>query len=60
MPMAPTKQDDNGVDVMMYCTPWFMTLFATTLPWTTVMRIWDAFFCQGMVQTFKARNILSW
>jgi hypothetical protein len=37
---------------MMYCTPWFMTLFATTLPWTSVIRIWDIFFFEGTASSW--------
>jgi len=44
---AASRQDSTGADARMYTTPWFMTVFFTSLPWTTVVRIWDAFFCEG-------------
>ena len=51
---VPLRQDSTGADARMYTTPWFMTVFFTSLPWTTVVRIWDAFFCEGTV--VKARR----
>jgi hypothetical protein len=41
------RQDAENVEPLMYATPWFMTLFTTTLPWATVLRIWDMFYCEG-------------
>jgi len=46
-PALASHQDSTGADARMYTTPWFMTVFFTSLPWTTVVRIWDAFFCEG-------------
>ena len=28
-------------------TEWFMCVFTRTLPWTSVLRVWDIFFCEG-------------
>lgn len=28
-------------------TEWFMCIFARTLPWASVLRVWDMFFCEG-------------
>ena len=35
------------IDSTMYMTEWFMCVFARTLPWPTVLRVWDMFFCEG-------------
>ncbi|KAG1652627.1 TBC1 domain family member 10B [Nymphon striatum] len=46
------------VDPVMYMTEWFMCLFARTLPWGTVLRIWDIFFCEGVKTIFRVALVL--
>ncbi|KAJ0399270.1 hypothetical protein P43SY_001854 [Pythium insidiosum] len=36
-----------GVDLAPVTPKWFLCLFLNTLPLTTVLRIWDVFFCEG-------------
>lgn len=31
----------------MYMTEWFMCVFSRTLPWASVLRVWDMFLCEG-------------
>ncbi len=31
----------------LYMIEWFMCIYARTLPWCTILRIWDMFFCEG-------------
>lgn len=38
----------NGVAPELYATKWFIALYSSTLPIATVLRIWDAFFCEGV------------
>lgn len=43
-------------------TEWFMCIFARTLPWASVLRVWDMFFCEGTFVDFQAMKGLgfSW
>ena len=27
---------------------WFMCIYTRTLPWSSVLRVWDMFFCEGI------------
>lgn len=38
----------HSIDPLMYMTEWFMCLFARNLPFASVLRIWDMFFCEGV------------
>ncbi|XP_068922194.1 carabin [Petaurus breviceps papuanus] len=37
----------QGVGPLLYLPEWFLCLFARSLPFATVLRIWDAFFSEG-------------
>ncbi|TPX61410.1 hypothetical protein SpCBS45565_g07248 [Spizellomyces sp. 'palustris'] len=39
--------DKQEVPPLMYITQWFLTLYTTTLPWDTVLRVWDMLYCEG-------------
>ncbi|CAH1760803.1 24_t:CDS:10 [Entrophospora sp. SA101] len=39
---------ENDVIPLIYVTPWFMTLFTMTLPWASVLRVWDMFYFEGV------------
>ncbi|KAJ3034662.1 hypothetical protein HDV00_004801 [Rhizophlyctis rosea] len=45
--------DKNDVTPLMYITQWFMTIYTTTLPWKTTLRIWDMFYCEGVKPLFR-------
>lgn len=38
------------IDPILYMTEWFMCIFSRTLPWASVLRVWDMFFCEGNTQ----------
>lgn len=38
------------IDPILYMTEWFMCIFSRTLPWASVLRVWDIFFCEGTIQ----------
>ncbi len=40
-------QKKQRIEPILYMTEWFMCLFSRTLPWATVLRVWDMFFCEG-------------
>ncbi|UMM21289.1 hypothetical protein L5515_003034 [Caenorhabditis briggsae] len=48
----------NGVDPALYMIEWFMCVFCRTLPWPTVLRVWDMFLCEGVKILFKVSLIL--
>lgn len=35
------------VSTSSFATKWYITLFSTTLPFQTQLRLWDAFFLEG-------------
>lgn len=37
---------------------WFMCIFCRTLPWPTVLRVWDMFFCEGVKVLFKVALVI--
>lgn len=39
-------------------TEWFMCIFSRTLPWASVLRIWDMFLCEGVKILFKVGLVL--
>ena len=45
------KQD---IEPILFMTEWFLCAFARSLPWPTVLRVWDMFMCEGV----KVRVIL--
>uniref|UniRef100_A0A1I7UK72 Rab-GAP TBC domain-containing protein n=1 Tax=Caenorhabditis tropicalis TaxID=1561998 RepID=A0A1I7UK72_9PELO len=48
----------NGVDPALYMIEWFMCVFCRTLPWPTVLRVWDMFLCEGVKILFKVALVL--
>ncbi|XP_051822522.1 carabin isoform X2 [Antechinus flavipes] len=43
----------QGVGPLLYLPEWFLCLFARCLPFATVLRIWDAFFSEGVKVLFR-------
>lgn len=35
------------MEPILYMTEWFLCVFTRSLPWATVLRIWDMFLCEG-------------
>jgi len=44
---------DNDIVPLMYMPQWFMTLFTMTLPWASVLRVWDIFYFEGVKLFFR-------
>lgn len=36
------------LDPILYMMEWFMCIYTRTLPWASVLRVWDMFFCEGL------------
>ena len=41
-------QEKQKIEPILFMTEWFMCIFARTLPWTSVLRVWDMFLCEGI------------
>lgn len=46
------------IDPILYMTEWFMCAFSRTLPWSSVLRVWDMFFSEGVKIIFRVALIL--
>ncbi|GIX74887.1 TBC1 domain family member 10B [Caerostris extrusa] len=46
------------VEPILYMTEWFMCAFSRTLPWSTVLRVWDMFLCEGIKILFKVALVI--
>uniref|UniRef100_A0A0X3NJ89 TBC1 domain family member 10A n=2 Tax=Schistocephalus solidus TaxID=70667 RepID=A0A0X3NJ89_SCHSO len=48
----------NGVDPVVLVLEWFMCVYTRTLPWESVLRVLDMFFCEGKIVIFKVGLVL--
>ncbi|CAJ0598817.1 unnamed protein product [Cylicocyclus nassatus] len=48
----------HNVEPVLYMVEWFMCIFCRTLPWPTVLRVWDMFLCEGAKVLFKVALVL--
>ncbi|KAK8512233.1 hypothetical protein V6N12_031958 [Hibiscus sabdariffa] len=46
-PKLVNHLDYLGVQVPWICAPWFLSIFINTLPWESVLRIWDVLLFEG-------------
>ncbi|XP_060893693.1 TBC1 domain family member 10A-like [Labrus mixtus] len=47
-PLAYRHLEKHKIDPILYMTEWFMCAFSRTLPWASVLRVWDMFLCDGV------------
>ncbi|KAM8815506.1 carabin isoform 1-T3 [Rhynchonycteris naso] len=47
-----------GVGPLLYLPEWFLCLFARSLPFPTVLRVWDAFLSEGVKVLFRVGLML--
>ncbi|CAL8264295.1 unnamed protein product [Lota lota] len=47
-----------GVEPLMFATDWLMCLFTRHLPFNTLLRVWDLFFCYGVRALFQVAVVL--
>ncbi|KAF9193445.1 hypothetical protein BGZ51_003249 [Haplosporangium sp. Z 767] len=52
-PRLATHLERNDVLPIMYMTQWFLTLFTMSLPWASVLRVWDVFYFDGVKTLFR-------
>ena len=46
------------VDPLLYMTDWFMCAMTRTLPWDTLLRVWDCFLAEGIRVIFKVGLVI--
>ncbi|XP_043921524.1 TBC1 domain family member 10A [Protopterus annectens] len=57
-PVAHRHLSKYKIDPILYMTEWFMCAFSRTLPWSSVLRVWDIFFCEGVKTIFRVALVL--
>ncbi|KAJ8414801.1 hypothetical protein AAFF_G00023240 [Aldrovandia affinis] len=57
-PPAHRHLKKHKIDPILYMTEWFMCAFSRTLPWASVLRVWDMFFCDGVKIIFRVGLVL--
>lgn len=50
--------DKYKVEPLLYMTEWFLCAMTRTLPWETLLRVWDIFLCEGVKVLFKVGLII--
>nr|XP_054748757.1 cylicin-1-like [Lytechinus pictus] len=58
LPATHKHMKKHRIEPILYMTEWFMCIFARTLPWTSVLRVWDMFFCEGVKILFRVALVL--
>jgi len=49
---------DQDIVPILYMQEWFLCIFARTLPWPSVLRVWDMFCCEGVKVLFRVALVL--
>ncbi|XP_026874887.2 TBC1 domain family member 10A isoform X1 [Electrophorus electricus] len=57
-PVAHRHLKKHKLDAVLYMTEWFMCAFSRTLPWASVLRVWDMFFSEGVKIIFRVGLVL--
>ncbi|XP_034566262.1 TBC1 domain family member 10A [Notolabrus celidotus] len=57
-PVAHRHLKKHKLEPILYMTEWFMCAFSRTLPWATVLRVWDMFLCEGVKIVFRVGLVL--
>jgi hypothetical protein len=55
LPRVHKHLQQVGVGPLLYLPEWFLCLFTRSLPFPTVLRIWDAFLSEGEWGSWMAR-----
>ncbi|CAJ1070495.1 TBC1 domain family member 10A [Xyrichtys novacula] len=57
-PVAHRHLKKHKLEPILYMTEWFMCAFSRTLPWASVLRVWDMFLCEGVKILFRVGLVL--
>uniref|UniRef100_A0A1L8DVD1 Putative ypt/rab gtpase activating protein n=1 Tax=Nyssomyia neivai TaxID=330878 RepID=A0A1L8DVD1_9DIPT len=48
----------HKVEPLLFMTDWFLCAMTRTLPWDTLLRVWDCFLCEGIKVLFKVALVI--
>lgn len=48
----------HKVEPLLYMTDWFLCAMTRTLPWETLLRVWDCFLAEGIRVIFKVALVI--
>ncbi|XP_055853331.1 TBC1 domain family member whacked [Episyrphus balteatus] len=48
----------HKIEPLLYMTDWFLCAMTRTLPWDTLLRVWDCFLAEGIRVIFKVALVL--
>lgn len=51
-------QKKQKIEPVLYMTEWFLCAYTRTLPWASVLRVWDTFLCEGVKILFRVGLVL--
>ncbi|KTF71195.1 hypothetical protein cypCar_00044422 [Cyprinus carpio] len=57
-PPAYRHLEKHKIEPILYMTEWFMCAFSRSLPWSSVLRVWDMFLCDGVKIMFRVGLVL--
>ncbi|XP_038589793.1 TBC1 domain family member 10A [Micropterus salmoides] len=57
-PVAHRHLKKHKLEPILYMTEWFLCAFSRTLPWASVLRVWDMFLCEGVKILFRVGLVL--
>jgi len=58
LPQTYKHLKKQKVEPVLYMTEWFMCIYSRTLPWSSVLRMWDIFLCEGVKVMFRVALVL--
>jgi hypothetical protein len=53
LPRLAKHMEAETVDVAVYCTEWFVTIYTRSFPFDLVLRVWDVFIAEGWKIVFR-------
>uniref|UniRef100_T1J5D5 Rab-GAP TBC domain-containing protein n=1 Tax=Strigamia maritima TaxID=126957 RepID=T1J5D5_STRMM len=57
-PMIYKHLKKQKVEPILYMTEWFLCIYTRTLPWSSVLRVLDVFFCEGVKVMFRIALVI--
>ncbi|KAG7207856.1 hypothetical protein KM043_009455 [Ampulex compressa] len=57
-PVAYKHLKKQKMEPILYMTEWFLCVYTRTLPWESILRVWDMFLCEGVKIVFKVGLVL--
>ncbi|XP_037974715.2 TBC1 domain family member whacked [Plutella xylostella] len=57
-PAAQRHLARHRVEPVAYCTEWLLCALTRTLPWDSLLRVWDCFLCEGVKVLFKVSLVI--